>query len=50
MKKIEELRVRNKSLESAEDLLRKNRIQVKVGTLAPIEVLVAEDGVAKKIE
>ena len=46
---IEELRVRNKSLESAEDLLRKNRIQVKVGTLAPIEVLVAEDGVAKKI-
>jgi len=47
---IEELRVRNKSLESAEDLLRKNRIQVKVGTLAPIEVLVAEDGVAKKID
>ena len=46
---IEELRVRRKSLESAEDLLRKNRIQVKVGTLAPIEVLVAEDGVAKKI-
>jgi outer membrane protein TolC len=46
---IEELRVRNKSLESAEDLLRKNRIQVKVGTLAPIEVLVAEDGVAKKM-
>ncbi|MHC4139555.1 MAG: TolC family protein [Planctomycetota bacterium] len=45
---IEELRVRNKSLESAEDLLRKNRIQEKVGTLAPIEVLVAEDGVAKK--
>ncbi|NOR65027.1 MAG: hypothetical protein GQ468_03315, partial [Candidatus Scalindua sp.] len=46
---IEELRVRKKSLESAEDLLRKNMIQVKVGTLAPIEVLVAEDGVAKKI-
>ena len=46
---IEELRVRNKSLESAEDLLRKNKIQAKVGTLAPIEVLVAEDGVAKKI-
>ena len=46
---IEELRVRKKSLESAEDLLRKNRIQAKVGTLAPIEVLVAEDGVAKKI-
>ncbi len=47
---IEELRVRNKSLESAEDLLKKNRIQAKVGTLAPIEVLVAEDGVAKKID
>ncbi|MEE9605248.1 MAG: TolC family protein [Candidatus Scalindua sp.] len=49
VKIIEELRVRNKSLESAEDLLRKNRIQAKVGTLAPIEVLVAEDGVAKKM-
>ena len=49
VKTIEELRVRKKSLESAEDLLRKNRIQVKVGTLAPIEVLVAEDGVAKKM-
>ncbi|MHC4138312.1 MAG: TolC family protein [Planctomycetota bacterium] len=46
---IEELRVRNKSLESAEDLLRKNTIQARVGTLAPIEVLVAEDGVAKKV-
>jgi outer membrane protein len=49
VKAIEELRVRRKSLESAEDLLRKNRIQVKVGTLAPIEVLVAEDGVAAKM-
>jgi outer membrane protein TolC len=46
---IEELRVRKKSLESAKDLLRKNNIQAKVGTLAPIEVLVAEDGVAKKM-
>ncbi|MCR4344485.1 MAG: TolC family protein [Candidatus Scalindua sp.] len=45
---IEEFRVRKKSLESAEDLLRKNTIQVKVGTLAQIEVLVAEDGVAQK--
>ena len=35
VKTIEELRVRRKSLESAEDLLRKNKIQVKVGTLAP---------------
>ncbi len=49
VKAIEELRVRKKSLESAEDLLRKNKIQAKVGTLAPIEVLVAEDGVAKKM-
>ena len=49
VKTIEELRVRRKSLESAEDLLRKNKIQVKVGTLAPIEVLVAEDGVARKV-
>jgi outer membrane protein TolC len=49
VKTIEELRVRKKSLESAKDLLRKNRIQVEVGTLAPIELLVAEDGVAKKI-
>ena len=46
---IEKLRVRKKSLENAEDLLRKNRIQVKVGTLAPIELLVAEDGVAKQM-
>ncbi|MCP4252058.1 MAG: TolC family protein [Candidatus Scalindua sp.] len=49
VKTVEELRVRKKSLESAEDLLRKNKIQAKVGTLAPIEVLVAEDGVANKM-
>ncbi len=50
VKAIEELRVRKKSLERAEDLLRKNKIQVKVGTLAPIELLVAEEGVASQIE
>ncbi|MFV1974403.1 MAG: TolC family protein, partial [Candidatus Scalindua sp.] len=49
VKAIEELRVRKKSLEAAEDLLRKNTIQAKVGTLAPIEVLVAEESVAKKV-
>ena len=50
VKSIEELRVRRKSLERAEDLLRKNKIQVKVGTLAPIELLVAEEGVTGQIE
>jgi outer membrane protein TolC len=50
VKGIEDLRVRNKSLERAKDLLRKNRIQVKVGTLAPIDVLEAEEGVAKQVE
>ncbi|MHC4267526.1 MAG: TolC family protein [Planctomycetota bacterium] len=50
VKAIEELRVRKKSLERAEDLLKKNKIQVKVGTLAPIELLVAEEGVASQIE
>ena len=50
VKSIEELRVRRKSLERAEDLLRKNKIQVKVGTLAPIELLVAEEGVTSQLE
>ena len=50
VKAIEELRVKRKSLERAEDLLKKNKIQVEVGTLAPIEVLVAEDGVASQLE
>ncbi len=50
VKAIEELRVRMKSLERAEDLLKKNKIQVEVGTLAPIELLVAEEGVAGQIE
>ncbi|MFQ5964578.1 MAG: TolC family protein [Candidatus Scalinduaceae bacterium] len=50
VKVIENLRVRNKSLERAKDLLRKNKIQVKVGTLAPIDVLEAEEGVAKQVE
>ncbi|MCP5004858.1 MAG: TolC family protein [Planctomycetes bacterium] len=50
VKAIEDLKVRNKSLERAKDLLRKNRIQVQVGTLAPIDVLEAEEGVAKQVE
>ncbi|GAX59583.1 outer membrane protein [Candidatus Scalindua japonica] len=50
VKAVEALRVRRKSLERAEDLLKKNKIQVEVGTLAPIELLVAEEGVASQIE
>ncbi len=50
VKSIEELRVRKKSLVRAEDLLRKNKIQVEVGTLAPIELLVAEEGVTSQLE
>jgi outer membrane protein TolC len=50
VKAIEELRVRRKSLERAEDLLKKNKIQVDVGTMAPIELLVAEEGVASQLE
>ena len=36
VKAIEDLKVANKSKERAEDLLRKNKIQVETGTLAPI--------------
>ncbi|MHC4321604.1 MAG: TolC family protein [Planctomycetota bacterium] len=50
VKAIEELRVRKKSLERAEDLLKKNKIQVEVGTLAPIELLVAEEGLVSQLE
>ena len=50
VKAIEELRVRNKSLERARDLLRRNKIQARVGTLAPIDVVEAEEGVAKQLE
>lgn len=47
---IEDLRVARKSLERAEDLLKKNKIQVNVGTLAPIEIIDAEAGVASRVE
>lgn len=50
VKAIEDLKVAKKSLERAEDLLRKNRIQVEAGTLAPIEIVDAESGVASRIE
>ena len=45
---IEELRVRNQSLDLARDLLRKNKKEVDVGTLAPIEILSAEAEVATR--
>ncbi|OHB40413.1 MAG: hypothetical protein A2Y11_05470 [Planctomycetes bacterium GWC2_39_26] len=47
---IEDLRVARKSLERAEDLLKKNKIQVNTGTLAPIEIIDAEAGVASRVE
>jgi outer membrane protein TolC len=50
VKAIEDLKVANKSKERAEDLLRKNRIQVEIGTLAPIEIIDAESGVASRVE
>ncbi|MGD2246292.1 MAG: TolC family protein [Candidatus Aminicenantes bacterium] len=45
---IEDLRVRQQSLELARDLLRKNKKEVDVGTLAPIEILSAEAEVATR--
>ena len=50
VKAVEELRVRKKSLERAKDLLKKNKSQVEVGTLAPIELLVAEEGLSSQLE
>ena len=50
VKAIEDLKVAKKSMERAEDLLRKNQIQVDAGTLAPIEIVDAEAGVASRLE
>ncbi|KXK25544.1 MAG: hypothetical protein UZ01_03348 [Candidatus Brocadia sinica] len=47
---MENLKVAKKSLERAEDLLRKNKIQVETGTLAPVEIIDAESGVASRVE
>ncbi|MFQ5793010.1 MAG: TolC family protein, partial [Acidobacteriota bacterium] len=47
---IEDLEVTQKSLQLARDLLRNNRIQVEVGTMAPIDVLEAEAEVAAREE
>ncbi|MEE9255629.1 MAG: TolC family protein, partial [bacterium] len=47
---ISNLEFRKKSLDLAKDLRRRNRIQVEVGTLAPIEILEAEATVAARGE
>ena len=47
---IRGLEVAEKSLELAQDLRRNNRIQVEVGTMAPIDVLQAEAEVAAREE
>ncbi len=45
---IEFLKVRKQSLKLAQDLLEKNKRAVEVGTLAPIEILSAEEQVATR--
>jgi len=45
---IEDLRVKQQSLDLARELLEKNRREVEVGTLAPIEILSAEAEVATR--
>lgn len=45
---IENLKVRQKSLQLAKDLLEKNRRAVEIGTMAPIEILNAEATVATR--
>jgi len=47
---IEDSRVSRESLRRAEKLLESNKIQVEAGTMAPIEVLEAESGVASQLE
>ncbi len=44
----EDLQVKRQSLELARDLLNKNKREVEVGTLAPIEILTAESEVATR--
>lgn len=45
---IENLKVIRQSLRLAQDLLEKNRLAVEVGTLAPIEILTAQEQVATR--
>lgn len=46
----ENLKVQQQSLRAAEQLLELNRNKVELGLLAPIEILVAEAGVASRVE
>lgn len=46
----ENLKVQQQSLRAAEQLLELNRNKVQLGLLAPIEILVAEAGVASRVE
>ncbi len=47
---LEDLKVQNKSVERAQDLERRVRAQVDVGTLAPLEILQAQSEVASREE
>jgi outer membrane protein TolC len=47
---IEDMKVKKRSLQLAQDLLERNKIQVQVGTLAPIEIVQAEAAVAQREE
>lgn len=47
---LDALEVARESLRLAEQLLQQNRVQVRVGTMAPIEVTQAEAGVASRVE
>lgn len=47
---LEDLKVKKQSVKRAEDLERRIRAQVKVGTLAPIEILQAQSEVASREE
>jgi outer membrane protein len=47
---LENLRVTENSLALAQDLLRQNRIRLKVGVMSPLEVTEAEAGVAQREE
>ncbi len=50
VKAIDNLKSAHKSLQRAEELLRRNRHQVDVGILAPIELVAAEEEVASRHE
>lgn len=47
---IDDLKVKQQSLDLAKDLLERNKIQVRVGTMAPIEITEAQAQVAKREE